>query len=50
MDDAHRREANKERMRDLFTRYHEMVNRDIDELRPYYTEDAVLEHYPRAER
>ncbi|MGD9797672.1 MAG: nuclear transport factor 2 family protein [Acidimicrobiia bacterium] len=41
--DAERREANKAMIRDLFTRYHEIVTRDLDELRPYYTDDTVLD-------
>jgi ketosteroid isomerase-like protein len=38
-----RREANKAFIRDLFTRYHEIVTRDLQELRPYYTDDTVLD-------
>ncbi|HEY2331255.1 MAG TPA: nuclear transport factor 2 family protein [Acidimicrobiales bacterium] len=41
--DTERREANKAFIRDLFTRYHEIVTRDLDELRPYYTDDTVLD-------
>lgn len=43
MSDGDRRAANQAMIRDLFTRYHEMVNRDIDELRPFYTDDTILE-------
>jgi ketosteroid isomerase-like protein len=41
--DAERREANKAFIRDLFTRYHEIVREGLDGLRPYYTDDTVLD-------
>jgi ketosteroid isomerase-like protein len=41
--DAERRENNQAIIRDLFTRYHTIVTNGIDGLRPYYTEDTVLD-------
>jgi ketosteroid isomerase-like protein len=41
--DSRRREANKAFIVDLFSRYHEIVTRDLDELRPYYTDDTTLD-------
>lgn len=42
-DDQARRERNQAFITDLFTRYHEIVTRDLEELRPYYTDDTVLD-------
>jgi ketosteroid isomerase-like protein len=43
VNEVQRREANKERVRELFTNLYDWADRDIEFWREYYTDDTVLE-------
>jgi ketosteroid isomerase-like protein len=43
MDDTERRDANKAKLREVFTNLYDWADRDLDFWRQYYTDDTVME-------